>query len=130
MVRLWLEQSSSSEDSVGCIEQLSLLLSARNVSLMAHSAQRSSAWAKLEALLGRLLAAGVVPTIAFEAQTMQLLRQQWPREILNPLASCLRGVLESWRRTSGKSDSEFYDLVEWVAWFFSSLEEDLDGSDF
>ena len=74
------------------------LLSARNLHLFSQSPCAKVTWDKLEAFIGRMLGYGIMLPIGLESQCFQIAKEDWPRDLLKRLGSCLTGVMESWKK--------------------------------
>jgi len=117
-------------------QQLFSILSARNIKLLAASPNPSQTWDKMEFLLGRLLRKGLILPIVLEDECLHFLKQTWPAEILQRFGSCVKSVVETWKREHSPQDpcSQGFnqEFVEWIAWFVGEaaadeLEDNLDS---
>lgn len=110
--------------------QLSSIMCPRNLVLLAQSSEPGVTWSLYQCLVSAVLSAGLVPALVLEDQCLQMLRQEWPRELLQRIAGCFRRVVEVWRDKHG-ANQDFSELMEWVLWFEGQGQDlGLDGFQF
>jgi len=121
-------------------QQLFSIMSSRNIRLLAASKSPLDSWNKMEYLLGRLLRHGVILPIVLEDECLQFLKQTWPPEVLQRFGSCIKGVVDTYKRElattcgggGGVSQDFNQEFLEWIAWFVAEaaadeLEDNLDN---
>ena len=119
--------------------QVLTILSSRNVFILSESRAQMETWNRMEAFLGRLLKNRLLLPLVVEEQLLNVLKEDWPKDMLSRFASCLQGVVDSWKKSSGSPRSDetedFSQILEWLVWFmnqpddFDSDNNDLDDLD-
>lgn len=141
LIQLW-GGNSSSRSCHFCLSQppapLVSLISSRNLYMLSKSTNPNVTWDKFEAFMGRLLQSGLLLPIVLEDQCLVILKKEWPQDQLRRLGSCLKGVIESWKRKNpvpptaggGASNTDLLNFTEefldWFAWIFSNMACDDD----
>eukprot|EP00095_Tigriopus_kingsejongensis_P002251 maker-scaffold478_size161223-snap-gene-0.25 protein:Tk02251 transcript:maker-scaffold478_size161223-snap-gene-0.25-mRNA-1 annotation:"PREDICTED: codanin-1" len=118
-IRLW-------KVGLGPPRELASLLSTANFACFNRSPEASTTWYRMEHFLNRLLKAGLVAPLVLEDQCMQLLRSEWPEELLKKFASCMKSVVETYKLENQNRDDEegdFSDLLDWMLWFWQDLHD-------
>ena len=75
------------------------VISPRNFTILSESQSQIETWNKLEAFIGRLLKKKLLLPLVLEEQLLSVLKEEWPSDMLKRFASCLQGVVDSWRRS-------------------------------
>ena len=76
------------------------VISPRNLTLLSESQSQIDTWKRLEAFIGRLLKQRLLIPLVLEEQVLSVLKEEWPSDVLKRFASCLQGVVDSWRISS------------------------------
>ncbi len=121
LVTLWLTFPPLLRDD------LQDILSLQNIYQMGFSPDPRDSWFRMEALIVRLCKAELILPLVLEDQCLALTRMEWPQSVLERLASCLQGVVDSWKKhvSAGgftEQEEEFPQLIDWLIWFWSSPE--------
>ena len=127
------EKSATSTTMLLPTPQILTILSLRNVFILSESRSQIDTWNRMEAFLGRLLKNKLLLPLVIEEQLLNVLKEEWPRDMLQRLASCLQGVVDSWRKSSelGRSDEteDFSQILDWLVWFVKQPDPDEFDSD-
>ena len=107
--------------------QMLTILSSRNIFILSKSRAQIDTWNRMEAFLGRLLKNRLLLPLLVEEQLLNVLKEDWPRDMLSRFASCLQGVVDSWKKSTGLSRTEetedFSQILEWLVWFMNQPDE-------
>lgn len=108
---------------------LATLFSSRNLGLLHKSTNPNATWDKMEHFLGRLLKSSLILPIGLEDQCLVILKKEWPEDLLRRLGSCLKGVIDSWKKQGHARQREdllnfTQEFLDWFAWLLTSLNED------
>ena len=113
--------------------ELLTIISHRNLMLLSEGQCQMETWNRLEAFLGRLLKEKLIFPLILEEQLLSILRPSGKTEVdldmsnatLKRFASCLQGVVDSWRKCSLQIDEEedFSQILEWLIWFVQQPED-------
>lgn len=103
-----------------------ILMSENVLRLIHESSNKSRSWIKYEIFLTRALILGVLSPSSLEDAVLPLLKNDMSNDLLNYFASCLKSVVESYKKNKSSSytEAEFLDILDWVAWFCSARDED------
>ena len=111
------------------------LFSRRNLGLLSKSTNPNMTWDKFENFVGRMLTSFILYPIGLEEQCLCLLKtnqNDLSEDISRRLGSCLKGVIDSWKRQSFHQNQDLSDFtgefLEWFAWFFSTINDEFDDS--
>ena len=78
---------------------------------------------------GRLLRRGLILPIVLEDECLHFLKQAWPGDVLRRFGTCVKSVVETWKRDNHDSFSFNQEFVEWIAWFVTeAAADDLDDN--
>ena len=108
------------------------IISHRNLMLLSEGQCQMETWNRLEAFLGRLLKEKLIFPLILEEQLLSILRPSGKTEVdldisnatLKRFASCLQGVVDSWRKCSLLDEEEdFSQILEWLIWFVQQPED-------
>jgi hypothetical protein len=86
------------------------------------SKNRLLSWLKYEVFLTQALLLQVLSPSSLEDAVLPLLKEDLPEEVMLNFASCLKSVIESYKKKNNNGsvqDTEFLDILEWVSWAFS-----------
>ena len=107
--------------------QMLTILSSRNIFILSKSRAQIDTWNRMEAFLGRLLKNRLLLPLLVEEQLLNVLKEDWPSDMLSRFASCLQGVVDSWKKSTGLSRTEetedFSQILEWLVWFMNQPDE-------
>ena len=112
------------------------LLSIRNLQIFIKSPSPKRTWDKFEAFVYRLLKYGLISPIEIEDQCFAIVKEEWPKDLLERFGSFLQGVIDSWKKRNPNNLDEFrnftqdFETLEWLSWFLNTDEFENDINDF
>ena len=111
------------------------LLSIRNLQIFIKSPSPKRTWDKFEAFVNRLLKYGLISPIEIEDQCFAIVKEEWPKDLLERFGSFLQGVIDSWKKRNPNLDeihnfTQDFETLEWLSWFLNTDEFENDINDF
>lgn len=104
-----------------------MIISTHILETVHSSCNRSKSWLKYETLLDRALALDILTPSSVEDAVLPILKENLPNDLLTSFASCLNSVVESFkRRKPNEEQDEFLEILQWVSWLFSTLDDEDD----
>ncbi|KAI1289498.1 hypothetical protein HDE_08619 [Halotydeus destructor] len=91
---------------------------------LSNSREPLRSWSKFENLLVKMINCDAIKPEQIEAEVLQALKAEYPENTLNSFASCLKSVVDSFKRKDKYKDEQFVEILDWLAWFCSE-EADL-----
>jgi len=92
-----------------------------------ENVHRNKSWFKYETLLDRALALDLLTPSSMEDAVLPILKENLPNDLLISFASVLNSVVESFkRRKPNEQQDEFLEILQWVSWLVSTLDEEDD----
>ena len=102
------------------------MISPKNFALLLESELKHGksieTWNRFEAFLGRLLKHKLVLPLVLEEQCLNIVKEEWPCDMLKRFASYLQGAIDSWRRSPGET-KDFPLILDWLVWFVQEPDE-------
>ncbi|KAJ8666930.1 hypothetical protein QAD02_008592 [Eretmocerus hayati] len=101
---------------------LSRILCARNIKLMAQSADEN-VWINCGKFLGRLLKEDILTIDSLSSQAVALFRNEWPVHISKYLSRCLSEAIDGFQSSDEETERIRY-LLGWVAGACNDMDQD------
>src|SRR5437870_109958 len=82
---------------------------------MSSSKDKMKSWFKYEVFLCRALILGLISPSRLEEVVLPILKQELPEDLLRRFASCLKSVVDTYRKEKPNSyyDEEFLEILDW-----------------
>ncbi|XP_049792944.1 codanin-1 [Schistocerca nitens] len=103
--------------------RLERILSPRNVAVMDQSRDPARSWDHLALLLNTLLREQLMTPEQLEDQCVALLRNSWPQVTLDRFSTCIKHVIETYRKENKDKYDEFVMLMELVSELCDDMEQ-------